>query len=68
MQPNEWAATVVAVITIVITFFGFIRWLVKTYLSELKPNGGSSLSDRVNRLEGKVDQIYYLLIMKGKDE
>ena len=68
MQPNEWAATIVAAITIVVTFFGLIRWLVKSYLSELKPNGGSSLSDRVNRLEGKVDQIYYLLIMRGKDE
>lgn len=68
MQPNEWAATIVAAVTIVVTFFGLIRWLVKSYLSELKPNGGSSLSDRVNRLEGKVDQIYYLLIMRGKDE
>ena len=67
MQPNEWAATVVALFTIVGGFFGLIRWLVKSYLSELKPNGGSSLSDRVNRLEGKVDQIYYLLIMKGKE-
>lgn len=67
MQPNEWAATVVALLTIIAGFFGLIRWLVKSYLSELKPNGGSSLSDRVHRLEGKVDQIYYLLIMKGKE-
>jgi len=68
MQPNEWAATIVALVTLMGAFVGLIRWLVKHYLSEIKPNGGTSIHDRVSRLEGKVDQIYYLLIMKGKDE
>ena len=39
-----------------------IRFLVKHYLSELRPNGGSSLKDQVNRLETRVDKIYDLLM------
>lgn len=38
-----------------------IRFLVKHYLSELKPNGGSSMRDQVNRLEARVDTIIRLL-------
>jgi hypothetical protein len=41
-----------------------VRWLVKHYLAELKPNGGGSVKDQVNRLEERVDQIYLLLCEK----
>lgn len=34
-----------------------VRFLVKHYLAELKPNGGSSIKDKVNRLEIKVDVL-----------
>jgi hypothetical protein len=61
MSSTEWAGLAVAVATIVASFTGAIRWLVKHYLDELKPNGGSSVKDQVNRLEARVDQIYLLL-------
>jgi hypothetical protein len=61
MSSNEWAGIAIAVITIVASFAGAVRWLVKHYLEELKPNGGSSVKDQVNRLEARVDQIYLLL-------
>jgi hypothetical protein len=61
MSSTEWAGLAVAVATIVASFAGSIRWLVKHYLEELKPNGGSSVKDQVNRLEARVDQIYLLL-------
>jgi hypothetical protein len=61
MSSTEWAGIAVAVATIVASFTGAIRWLVKHYLDELKPNGGSSVKDQVNRLEARVDQIYLLL-------
>jgi hypothetical protein len=32
-----------------------VKHLTKHYLSELKPNGGSSMKDKVNQLEVKVD-------------
>jgi hypothetical protein len=38
-----------------------VRWLVKHYLAELKPNGGSSMNDRLNRLEARVETIIVLL-------
>jgi hypothetical protein len=64
MSTQEWAGLAVAVATIVASFAGSVRWLVKHYLEELKPNGGSSVKDQVNRLEARVDQIYLLLCEK----
>lgn len=55
MTPTEWAGVAIAVITVVTAFASAVRWLVKHYLYELKPNGGSSLKDKVNALEQKVD-------------
>jgi hypothetical protein len=54
MTPNEWAGLAVAVTTLVGTLALTVRHLVKYYLSELKPNGGSSLKDKVDSLEEKV--------------
>jgi hypothetical protein len=55
MTPIDWAGIAVAIVTLVTAFAGLVRWLVKHYLVELKPNGGSSLKDKVNALEQKVD-------------
>jgi hypothetical protein len=64
MSSTDWAGLAVAVATIVASFAGSVRWLVKHYLEELKPNGGGSVKDQVNRLEERVDQIYLLLCEK----
>ena len=55
MSAVDWAALVVAIISIAASFAGIVRWLVKHYLTELKPNGGGSIKDKVNSLEQKVD-------------
>lgn len=57
MTPADWAGLAVAILTIVTGFAAAIRWLVKHYLYELRPNGGSSLKDKVNHLEQKVDLL-----------
>lgn len=57
MTPTEWAGLAVAVFTLVSGFAALVRWLVKHYLAELKPNGGSSIKDKVNHLEEKVDLL-----------
>ena len=62
MTPADWAGLAVAILTLVAGFAGVVRWLVKHYLNELKPNGGTSVKDQVNRLESRVDEIYRLLI------
>ena len=56
MTIQDWAALAVSVLTIVAVVAGSIKWLVKHYLSELKPNGGSSVKDQINRLETSVEE------------
>jgi hypothetical protein len=57
MTPTEWAGIAVAVLTLITGFAGAVRWMVKHYLYELRPNGGSSLKDKVNLLEEKVELL-----------
>jgi hypothetical protein len=57
MTPADWAGLAVAVTTIVAAFAASVRWLVKHYLYELRPNGGASLKDKVNALEHKVEML-----------
>jgi hypothetical protein len=64
MTPSDWAALAVSVTTLVGVLAMGVRHLVKYYLSELRPNGGSSLKDAVNRLERQVEEIYSILITK----
>lgn len=61
MTPTEWATLAVAILTILTGFAGVVRWLVKHYLYELRPNGGSSLKDKVNLLEEKVELLTELV-------
>ena len=72
MSAAEWAGFAVAIMTLIVGFTAAIRWLVQHYLSELKPNSGSSMRDAVNinserldRVEQRVDQIY-LILCEGK--
>jgi ribosome recycling factor len=59
MSIESWAALIVSICTIVAFAAGSIKWLTKHYFdeirSELKPNGGSSLKDQINRLEKKSE-------------
>jgi hypothetical protein len=61
MTPTEWAGLAVAVLTLVAGLAGAVRWMVKHYLYELRPNGGSSLKDKVNLLEEKVELLTELV-------
>ena len=64
MTPQDWAAFALSITSLVGAFAIMIRWMVKHYLAELKPNGGSSVSDSLNRVESRVDDIYKLLCEK----
>jgi hypothetical protein len=72
MTTNEWLGIAVAVSTLIGSLAIGVRFLVKHYLSELKPNGGASLRDEQNRqgetikrLENRVDEIYRLLLNRA---
>jgi len=64
MTPNEWAGLAVAGVSLIGTLAVTVRHLVKYYLSELRPNGGASLRDSVDRLERQVEEIMRLLIQR----
>ena len=64
MSAQDYAAMAIAVCTIIGGFIGAVKWLVKHYLNELKPNSGSSLKDSVIRLEEKVEILYQMMIQK----
>ena len=70
MTVSDWAALTSVILGVGgVTILG-IKWTIKHYLAELKPNGGSSMRDAVNkigldvtemrvslaRLEGRFDQ------------
>jgi hypothetical protein len=66
MSLNDWAALIVSSITIIAALVAAIRYLVRNYLSELKPdgNGGHNLEGRVKRIEDKLDTLYTILISR----
>lgn len=68
MTVNDWAALILAVISILSSFVVAVRWLVKHFLNELKPNGGSSLKDSVTRLETQMELVIAMLTDRGKSE
>ena len=68
MQAQDYATVAVSVLTIIGGFLGAVKWLVKHYLNELKPNSGSSLKDSVIRLEEKVEVLYQMMLQRGKNE
>ena len=61
MQAQDYATIAVAVMTIIGGFAGAVRWMVKHYLNELKPNGGSSMKDSMARMEQRIDDLYKLV-------
>jgi hypothetical protein len=68
MTPNEWVAFGVGVCSIVGALLVALRWVIKSFLSELKPNSGSSIKDAINRiderslrLEERVDSLFTMM-------
>jgi hypothetical protein len=61
MNPQDYAALAVAIVTVLGGVTAMLQFLIKHYLAELKPNSGSSIKDQVNRLEARVDTIIEML-------
>jgi hypothetical protein len=71
MSTNEWLGIAIGFTSLLGSLAVAVRFLVKHYLIELKPNGGSSLRDEQNRqgdtikrLETRIDEIYSMLLNK----
>ena len=65
MSATEWGQLIAAATATLTGFFIGLKWLVRGWLNELRPNGGNSIKDQVNRLETRVDKIYDLLMDKS---
>lgn len=69
MSASDWVMFISGLLGALATVSMGIRWMVKSFLMELRPNGGSSIKDsvtkntiRLERLENRVDDIYRLLL------
>ena len=61
MTANEWVAIAVGVCAVSTSLLMGLRWVIKSYLAELKPNSGSSIKDQITRLEQRVDDLFVLI-------
>ena len=61
MSAQDWAALIAVALTVIGSFIGSVKWLVKHYLNELKPNSGSSMRDQITALEARVETIIRIL-------
>jgi hypothetical protein len=60
-NPEIIAAVFAGAVSVLVAFFGFSKWMISKFLSELRPNSGSSMKDQITRLESRVDDIYSIL-------
>ena len=61
MSPTEWASFGAGGIAVLTGVLIGLRFLVKGWLNELRPNGGASMKDQLTRLEQRVDDLFILI-------
>ena len=61
MSLGEWAGFGAGVISVLSGVLIGLRFLVKGWLNELRPNGGASMKDQITRLEKRVDDLFILI-------
>jgi hypothetical protein len=61
VTANDWAGFTLAIASTLAIFIGGLRYLVRGWLWTLTPNGGSSLADRLARIETRQEDILELL-------
>ena len=58
MTLGEWAGFGAGVIAVLSGGLIGLRFLVKGWLNELRPNGGLSMKDQLTTLEKRVDDLF----------
>ena len=58
MTAGEWAGFGAGIIAVLSGGLIGLRFLVKGWLNELRPNGGLSMKDQLTRLEKRVDDLF----------
>jgi len=62
MTPNEWAAVGGLILSTLAAVYSAMRFMIKSVMRELLPNGGNSLRDQVNRIEARLDSLVIKLL------
>jgi hypothetical protein len=57
MDAASWAGLAAAVSAVLTSFFLGLRYLIKGWLWTLTPNSGSSLADRLARIETRQEEL-----------
>ena len=58
MTPAEWAGFGAGIIAVLSGGLIGLRFIIKGWLNELRPNGGLSMKDQLTRLEKRVDDLF----------
>ena len=64
MSVGEWTAVGGLVVAVLTAIYSSMRFMVKSIMRELTPNGGNSLKDQVSRIEARLDTLILELALK----
>ncbi len=64
MSIGEWTAVGGLVIAVLTAIYSSMRFMVKSIMRELQPNGGNSLKDQVSRIEERLNQLILELALR----
>ena len=71
MSALEWAGFAAGITTTLIGLLAGLRWLVKGWLNELRPNGGNSMKDQLTSLQketthlsNRIDELFIVISKK----
>ena len=68
MSVGEWTAVLGLVLAILTAVYSAMRFMVKSIMRELTPNGGKSLKDQVSRIEARLDELILELAFQSKKD
>ena len=57
MSVGEWTAVIGLVLAVMTAIYSSMKFMVRSIMRELTPNGGKSLKDQVGRIEERLDQL-----------
>jgi len=64
VSVGEWMAVGGFVIVLLTAIFSSMRFMVKSIMRELLPNGGNSMRDQISRIESRLDQLLLEIALK----
>jgi hypothetical protein len=68
VTPAEWSTVFGLVIAVLTAIYASMRFMVKSIMRELTPNGGNSLKDQVSRIETRLDQLILEMAFQSKKD